>query len=138
LSQKRFALTVTLLFAWAILVAGAQEAVCEEIATQALRGLSEHCADLERNSLCYGHAQVDASFAGDATPAAFDTPGARAPLPQLKSLRTSPLDVERGHWGLALMNLQANLPQSRPGAGVIMLLAGEAKLDHDVDLAEID
>lgn len=126
------------LFTCAILVAGAQEAVCEDIVRQALRGLSEHCADLERNSLCYGHAQIDASFAGDASRAAFDRPGARAPLAQLKSLRTSPLDVERGHWGLAVMNLQANLPQSRPGAGVIMLLAGEAKLDHDVDLAEID
>ena len=100
--------------------------------------LSEHCADLERNSLCYGHSQVDAGFAGDSTPADFDAPGARASVAQLKSLETSTLDVESGQWGLAIMNLQANLPQSRPGPGVIILLAGDAVLGHEVDLSEID
>ncbi len=138
MSHKRFALILPLLLAFALLSADAQKAVCEEIVAQALLDLSEHCADLERNSLCYGHSQVDASFAGDSNAADFDAPGARASLAQMTRLRTSGLDLERGHWGVAIMNLQANLPQSRPGAGVIMMLAGDATLDHEVDLAQID
>ncbi len=138
MSHKRFALILPLLLVFALLSADAQEAVCNEIVAGALLDLSEHCADLERNSLCYGHAHVDASFAGDSASTDFDAPGARAPLAQLKSLGTSALDVERGHWGLAIMNLQANLPQSRPGAGLIMLLAGDATLDHEIDLSQID
>ncbi len=136
--HKRFALILPLLFAFALVSADAQEAACQEIVAQALLNLSEHCADLERNSLCYGHSQVDASFAEDSNPTDFDAPGARAPLAQLKSLQTSALDLERGHWGLAVMNLQANLPQSRPGAGPIMMLAGDASLDHEVVLSAID
>ncbi|MCY4019149.1 MAG: LysM domain-containing protein [Chloroflexi bacterium] len=136
--HKRFALILPLLLVFALRSADAQEAVCKEIVAGALLDLSERCADLDRNSLCYGHSQVDASFAGDSTSADFDTPGARASLAQLTRLQTSALDVERGHWGLAIMNLQANLPQSRPGSGVIMLLAGDATLDHEVDLSEID
>lgn len=138
LSRIRFALVIPLLFTFAIIVADGQEAVCQEIVAGALTRLSERCADLARNSVCYGHAQVDASFAGGAAASAFAAPGARAPLAQLKSLRTSRLDVESGHWGLAVLHLQANLPQSRPGSGVILLLAGDAKLEHDVDVAQID
>ena len=123
---------------FALLTADAQEAICYEIVARALLDLSEKCADLERNSLCVGHSQVDASFAEDSGLSEFDTSGSRAPLTQLESLQTSGLDVGNGHWGVAIMNLQANLPQSRPGSGVIVLLGGDAALGHDVDVSQID
>ena len=138
LFHKRFALALTLFLTSAIFVARAQEAVCEEIAAQALLGISENCAELERNSLCYAHAQVEASFADDAKAGHFTAPANRAPLSHLQQVRASAIDTEQRHWGLAIMNLQANLPQTRPGAGVIMLLAGDAGLDHELELAQID
>ena len=138
LSHIRYALALPLLLVFALLTADAQEAVCNEIVAQALLDLSEKCADFERNSLCYGHSRVDASFAEESGLSEFDTSGSRAPLTQLESLQTSGLDVGNGHWGLAIMNLQANLPQSRPGSGVIILLGGDAALAHDVDVSQID
>lgn len=122
----------------ALLSADAQEAVCENIVAQALHDLSRHCADLRRNSLCYAHSQVHASIAPNSSPVAFNEPGARASLARLQGLETSALDVDSGLWGLAVMNLQANLPWTRPGAGVLMLLAGDASLDHQLDLSRID
>ncbi len=136
--HKRFALALTLLLTSPIFVARAQEAVCEAIAAQALLNLSENCAALERNSLCYAHAQVEASFADDAKAQHFTAPANRAPLSHLQQVRSSAVDTEQRHWGLAIMNLQANLPQTRPGAGVIVLLAGDARLDHELELAQID
>ena len=110
LSHIRYALALPLLLVFALLTADAQEAVCNEIVAQALLDLSENCGELERNSLCYGHSQVNASFTKDSGLIEFDRSGSRAPLAQLESLQTSGLDVGNGHWGLAIMNLQANLP----------------------------
>ena len=139
LSHIRYALALPLLLVFALLTADAQEAVCNEIVAQALLDLSENCGELERNSLCVRpFSSVDASFTKDSGLIEFDRSGSRAPLAQLESLQTSGLDVGNGHWGLAIMNLQANLSQSRPGSGVIILLGGDAALAHDVDVSQID
>ena len=105
---------------------------------QALRAPGEHCAGLERNSLCYAHPNVAASFADAADAARFYSPGKRAPLAQLKRIQTAAMDAQKGHWGIAILHLQANLPQTRSGAGALVLLAGGAWLEQEVELWQID
>lgn len=111
---------------------GAQEALCEDIVARALTSLAEQCEGLERNSLCYAHEHVDATTIAGASNLQFDKPGARAPLSSFTSLETSRLDLSSGQWGAAVMNLQANLPATKSGSGVIILLLGSVQIENEV------
>ncbi len=123
---------VCILFGFAI-PGNAQELACAEVVDRALLEIGENCQNLERDSLCYGHGNVAASFTSGFDAADFSEPGARAPLAALERLQTSGLELEAQTLGVAVMNLQAHLPNTRPGSGVIAMLVGEAALTNEVD-----
>ena len=132
----RFALIFIL--SWLLTTAaGAQDETCQMIVERALHAVSEHCGDLERNSLCYGSGRVEANFADDPEHARFDAVGARASLIELDRVQTYGLDADARDWGVVAFNLQAHRPDTQSGPGVIMLLAGAAELTHDLDPAGI-
>ena len=123
---------VCILFGFAI-PGNAQELACAEVVDRALLEISENCQNLERDSLCYGYGNVAARFTSGFDAASFSEPGARAPLAALERLQTSGLELEAQTLGVAVMNLQAHLPNTRPGSGVIAMLVGEAALTNEVD-----
>lgn len=109
---------------------------CADLVNRALTEMGEHCGDLERNSLCYGHPLIEASFATDSS-ADFNQPDDRVSLGSLKSVKSTGIDLDTGQWGVAVMNLGAHLPAAHAGPGAILLLVGDAELTHEVELSQI-
>jgi hypothetical protein len=98
---------------------------CDQLVMQALDQTGTACQGMERNSACYGHDQVNASFEG-ALANPFEAAGDRADLTQLRTLNTAPLDEVNGVWGIAVIKAQADLPGTLPGQNVTLLFYGDA------------
>lgn len=98
---------------------------CDQLVAEALARTGAACQGMERNSACYGHDQVNASFEGDLTNP-FEAAGDRADLNQLRTLNTAPLDESSGVWGIAVVNAQADLPDTLPGQNVTLLFYGDS------------
>jgi hypothetical protein len=107
----------------------ATDATCEEILTRAMQSLQSTCNDVTRNSACYGNNQVKVEPKVGAA-LKFDVVGDRAPIRNIRTLITSPLDVERGLWGLSLLKLQANLPDTLPGQNLTFLVFGNTSIEN--------
>ena len=117
--------------------ANAQDAFCGETVDRALSNIDQNCANLERNSLCFIHPLVEASYADDVQMEDFSSPSQRASVFALSSVRSSGLNVEQPHWGLAVLHLGAKYPRTYPGPGILILLAGGAEINNDIDPASV-
>ena len=95
------------------------------VVQRTLDSIEERCADLERDSLCLVSQPLEVQPAG-----------AGESLAALRSLSTGGLDADNDSWGLALLRLGANLPQTYPGAGLLALLAGDAQIQNEIDASE--
>ena len=128
---RRFAYVT---FVWVLLsltvVSTLAQSSCPAIVEQALSALGDNCANLDRNNACYGFDQVAATFASQQPPGFFSTQADRAPLREMSSISTSPLSIDRELYGAAVLNVQANVPNTLPGQGVVFLLLGEAELSN--------
>lgn len=107
----------------------AQNDACPALVKRALESVRQVCGDLGRNSVCYGNNQIEASFDSKAQ-VTFDRPSDKAPVSELRTLRTFPLDEKLGLWGVALMNIQANVPNTLPGQGVRFVLYGDVAIQN--------
>jgi hypothetical protein len=110
----------------------AQGATCPAFIEQALDVLEDHCEALGRNAACYGFNRVDATFAQAIEPEFFSQPSDRAELTTLQSIRTAPLNLALERWGIAVMNVQANVPNTLPGQAVTFLLLGDTQVENRV------
>ncbi|MCU0499523.1 MAG: SH3 domain-containing protein [Anaerolineae bacterium] len=108
---------------------------CPSIVEQALLALGDNCSDMSRNSACYGYNAVFATFKTEVEAEYFTTPSDRADLALLQSLQTSAYDAETQHWGVALLNVQANIPNTLPGQNVVYILMGDAQINDRVGQA---
>jgi hypothetical protein len=110
----------------------AQTGDCSVLAQTALTQVANNCAIPERNSTCYGFPSVEATFMDDAEPISFVKPGDRAGLEQLESLASSALNTSTNTWGIAVTNIQANLPVGMPGQGGVFVSLGDVRLENGV------
>ncbi|MBZ0275295.1 MAG: hypothetical protein K8I60_04085, partial [Anaerolineae bacterium] len=101
---------------------------CPATVETALQALDQLCQDTERNQACYGHQMLVAEAQPDVTDFAFDTPGDKTPVSTIQSLHLRPYSEPDAVWGVALMRLQANLPDTLPGQNVTVLLFGDVSL----------
>src|SRR5690606_32113255 len=62
----------------------------------------------------------------------FSKPSDRAGLTTLESLQTAPLNEAAGTWGIATMDVQANLPGALPGQSVVFILLGAVEIENAV------
>jgi len=85
---------------------------CEQIVEAALQSTDERCQEIGDNQACYGHSLVEAIPWSVATPLRFATPGDKADLIQLQTVRVSELDMTNGYWGIALMRLLVQVPEA--------------------------
>jgi len=110
-------------------VGQAQEGdVYEQLVRRALSELGTSCANLGMNSVCYGYAQVQATFSTTDT---INAPGDRAALTSLDTIQTSGLNLTDSEWGVAVMNVQANVPSALNTSAVYTLL-GQVEMTNDV------
>lgn len=108
---------------------------CPVMVSDALQLLGDNCDGVERNGACYGYYDVNATFSGEVDPDIFSEPSDLAALSQITALRTAPVDLEENRWGIAVMEVQANVPNTLPGQSVIFLLMGDAEVQNAVEPA---
>lgn len=107
------------------------QATCTDLVLSAVETLGSSCAEMGRNSVCYGNHRLGAVLTRPLSIEAFNAPSDQVRLTDLQSLTTSPLDLDLGTWGIAVMSLQANVPQALPGQVVTFLLLGDVEVEND-------
>jgi len=122
-----------LLLGFGVAAVAAQADDCPEIVETALQSVADLCTALGRNSACYGSSPVNSTTFVQPPPANFfQTPGERGRLVEFREINPQPLDELTGNFGTAVLNAQANLPNTLPGQGVIFLLMGDARITNEV------
>ena len=127
-----FALLVALLAVLPGISTIAQDDSCPTLVETALANIGDDCADMGRNEACYGYNRVDVTFWEERDDISFSLPADRASLLDLQTIATAPLNLDDQLWGIAVLNVQANVPNTMPGQAVTFLLMGDATLENDV------
>mgnify|MGYP005852650933 CR=1 FL=1 len=115
----------------------AQPNTCADLVERAILALEDNCDSLDRNSACYGYNAVSAVFSQVVPTNYFTRPADRAGLLDLLSIQTAPLDVVTDRWGIAVMSMQANLPNTLPGQAVTVLLLGDSMVENRVNPSDV-
>lgn len=102
---------------------------CPTLVNRALTYVGNNCVNMGRDTVCYGHQDIEAAFLDETT---LSNPADRAELLHLVSLESMPFDLEEEVWGIALLNLQANLPNTLPGQAVKLILLGDTYIENAV------
>lgn len=116
-----------LIFASAQVTQAQEDATCPDVVQTALEQIDMACAETGRNEVCYGHIAVGAEGASDLS---FTAVGDIARITAVDRLTLSPYDDKEVTWGLALMQIQANIPATIPGQNVTFLMFGDVTLDN--------
>src|SRR5262249_37756798 len=116
------------------LPAFSQEAAddCQPQIRQALQQVGDLCNNLSRNSACYGNSTIKATFVDQASTDQVAKPGDTTAVNSLQSIETAPLDETSNTWGVSLLRLQANVPDTLPGQGVVFVLYGDVSIENAV------
>jgi hypothetical protein len=108
---------------------------CSQIVSNALEMTDQICDPTGRNQACYGHIALQAEPQPTYRDAfSFSEVGDRVEVTALKSLRLSAMDTTQGVWGVALMNIQANLPEDLPNQNVTFLMFGDVEMENAIPL----
>jgi hypothetical protein len=126
--HKVFPVVFLLLVMVPVVLAQNESGSCIALVDQALAELAQQCANLEGETACYAAGTVTAS----GTVANFSQPGDRTSLAGLETLQTAALDGAAGVWGVAAMNVQANVPTSVSSPAVVYLLLGDVTVENAV------
>jgi hypothetical protein len=105
---------------------------CPTLVKQALQAVGNNCGGLTRNSACYGFNRVNAIFSENVNEGAFSKPSDLAGLKTLQSIDTAALNENLKEWGVAVMSVQANIPNSLPGQAISFILLGDVAVDNAV------
>jgi hypothetical protein len=109
---------------------------CTLLVRQALQAIGDNCAQLGRNVVCYGNDQVRASFLEEVAEDFFTQPSDIAALSTVSTVTTTSLSPDDAKWGVAVMNVQANVPDTLPGQAVTFILLGDAEIENAVEEAD--
>ncbi len=103
---------------------------CAALVEQALAATGDVCTGVERNQACYGNISLTATLRPDATDVQFVEAGDRADLTVIEDIALDGLDAQEDVWGIAILQVQANLPDTLPGQNVTMLLFGDVEVEN--------
>jgi hypothetical protein len=124
--------TTIWLFLFALVVVPVIAAAdCPTVVEHALQATNEICETTGRNQACYGNVHIDAQPQAGVEDFEFEDVGDRVPVTALQSLRLSPMEVESGEWGVAMMRLQASLPASQR-EDITLLMFGDVEIENAV------
>ncbi|MBA3868289.1 MAG: LysM peptidoglycan-binding domain-containing protein [Anaerolineae bacterium] len=105
---------------------------CPTLVQNAIKAVGDLCAATGLNQACYGNLSLKAEPQPGVTSFAFDKPGNVTRVANLKTLQVDPFDEVKKQWGVALMRLQANIPDTLPGQSVSFLVFGDVQLENKV------
>jgi hypothetical protein len=100
---------------------------CAPLIEQGFTQLQANCAGLENGAACFAFNNVNASGDG-----AFSEPGDRSDLSGIQTIQTAALDPALEQWGIAALNVQANVPTALEGQGVRLLMLGDVQVENAV------
>ncbi len=103
---------------------------CPVLVQDALDSVLTSCNGVGRNQVCYGNLSLHATQQPDAPTFKFDAVGDIVDVTHLQTLKLDALDETRGVWGLAMMQLQANIPDTLPGQNVTFLMFGDVEIEN--------
>ena len=124
-----FSLLLTILLIQPTQAQDTEQGACPVIVSQVLQAVDNLCSDTGRNQACYGNLAVEVVAREDIT---FANVGDIVDVSAIQSLRMSPLDEASEAWGVTLMRLQANLPNTLPGQNVTFVLYGDVEITNAV------
>lgn len=129
--MKRLSLLLYGLILSGILVVPVVAADCPTLVKQALAATDAICQETGKNEACYGNIRLKATPISSDGNFTFSQPGDHMNVSNIKSLQLSPMTLDTGEWGVALMNIEANLPASKP-ANVTLLAFGDVTIENNV------
>ena len=103
---------------------------CPGIVKNALDATNAACSTTGRNQACYGNVNLIAEAAENAPTFNFTQPGDLVEIAGVKNFVLSPLDTANSTWGVALIKIQANLPETLPGQNVTLILFGDVEITN--------
>ena len=106
---------------------------CPLVVYEALNELDSVCNAMDTNQACYGHNNVMAQFTSDITATDFDAPSEMVALQDVAMMQTAPLNVETNTWGIAMMRVRGNIPNTIPGQNVVFVMVGDTQVENQVD-----
>jgi hypothetical protein len=124
--RMHFKLTAVLLFLLSIQMTFAQ-GDCAPLVSAAVQSTLNACANTMRNFACYGSAPAEARARMGAGEPVFTQPGDMADLSIVRRLTVG---VNETGWGVALMRVQANLPDTPPDQNVTMVTFGDVVITN--------
>ncbi len=101
---------------------------CDTLIQEALQLSANFCLDLGRNEACYGYHAVSAVLTNPDVQ--FAERGDIVDVTDLDTVITRPIDPATGEWGIVMMNLDADLPDTS-GETVRLLLFGGVEITPD-------
>ncbi len=122
----RWKLVIFLLVLCTISFAAAQDD-CALRAAAAAQATASACASTARNFACFGSAPADARARMGAPEMMFSESGA---LADLRTLRRLTVSANETGWGMALMRVQANLPDTPVDENVTLLAFGDVQITN--------
>ena len=105
--------------------------MCPALVEEALMIVDESCSNLDLNVVCYGNGNIEAQGADESQLEDFVNPGDIRGVADIYTLTTEAMDVEQDIWGIAVLALQANIPDTLPGQNVTFLLYGDTQITVD-------
>lgn len=103
---------------------------CPAFVRVALESVDNSCGDTGRNQTCYGNIAIDVVPREGVPDLNFNTIGDLANLGDLSVMTLAGLDLDGEIWGVALMRVQANIPDTLPGQNVTFLLFGDVLIEN--------
>ncbi|MBN1679034.1 MAG: SH3 domain-containing protein [Anaerolineae bacterium] len=107
----------------------AQGGECPALYERAMQIIGSACANMGANEACYGHTLVTATFQPGASGVRFDASGDVANLTDLQALVSRPADPASDTWGIAMMKVQADLPDGS-GNAMTFVLVGDSEIHN--------
>lgn len=102
---------------------------CPQLVNLAIESANEICEAVGRNQACYGNVLIDATPQENADSFVFDTAGDVANVSDIQSLALAGMDTSTDEWGVAIMRIQANIPETLPGQNVTFVLFGDVEIE---------
>jgi len=103
---------------------------CSALVETAIETIASACQDINRNQVCYGNTSLEVTSQSDAPNFTFEEVGDITDVTYLRSLKLAPLDELQGVWGMAMMRMQADIPETLPGQNVTFLVFGDVELEN--------
>ncbi len=111
---------------------GGDEA-CTELVTSALNLSREACDGTGRNQACYGNIILEVEPQPGINNLEFEERGDVADVESVRTLQLSSMNNQTDEWGVAYLQLQANIPDE-DAQNVTLLLFGDVGVENAVEL----